>query len=183
MDKVNLSDEQLVDEFLKGDESSFKILFERYSQKVFMLVFSYTKDYEDSKDITQDIFLKVYTSLKDFKKRSKFSTWIYRISVNHAISFLRKNKKEKNLVSFDQINESEIEDYDEEKIEYDKKLAERLLFELPENQRIAFILSQREGKKYKEIAEILNVSEKAVESLVYRARENLREKLEKESKV
>ncbi|MEO0288556.1 MAG: RNA polymerase sigma factor [candidate division WOR-3 bacterium] len=183
MEKINLSDEQLIDEFLKGDESSFKILFERYSQKVFMLVFSYTKDYEDSKDITQDIFLKVYTGLKDFKKKSKFSTWIYRISVNHAISFLRKNKKEKNLVSFDQINETDIENYDEEKIEYDKKLAERLLFELPENQRIAFILSQKEGKKYKEIAEILNVSEKAVESLIYRARENLREKLEKENKM
>ncbi|HAF07143.1 MAG: RNA polymerase sigma factor [candidate division TA06 bacterium 32_111] len=178
MEKNNLNDEILIENFLKGDESSFKIIFERYYEKVNRIVYSYTKNYDDAKDVTQEIFLKVYESLKSFKKKSKFSTWIYRISVNMSISFLRKKSKEKNLFSIDEVGDIE-ERVEEDEPSYDRKLAEKILFELPENQRLAFILSQKEGKRYKEIAQILNVSEKAVESLIYRARENIKNFLEK----
>ncbi|MDI6701012.1 MAG: RNA polymerase sigma factor [bacterium] len=178
MEKNNLNDEILIENFLKGDESSFKIIFERYYEKVNRIVYSYTKNYDDAKDVTQEIFLKVYESLKSFKKKSKFSTWIYRISVNMSISFLRKKSKEKNLFSIDEVGDIE-ERVEEDEPSYDRKLAEKILFELPENQRLAFILSQKEGKRYKEIAQILNVSEKAVESLIYRARENIKNFFEK----
>ncbi len=178
MEKNNLNDEILIENFLKGDEYSFRMLFERYYDNVNRIVYSYTKNYDDAKDVTQEIFLKVYESLKSFKKKSKFSTWLYRVSVNMSISFLRKKSKEKNLFSLEEVGDLE-EKFEEDKPSYDRNLAEKILFELPEKQRLAFILSQKEGKRYKEIAEILNVSEKAVEALVYRARENIKILLEK----
>ncbi len=180
MEKNNSEDFNLIEQFLNGDENSFKTLFEKYSQRVLSLVYSYTKNYDDAKDITQEIFLKVYNSLENFKKRSSFSTWLYRITLNESISFLRKMKKEKNLVSIDEVNEIEIQNNSNDQNNYDRGLMEKILLSLPENQKIAFILAKKEQLSYREIGKIMNISEKAVESLIYRARENIRNFLKNE---
>ncbi|HAV92634.1 TPA: hypothetical protein DCW38_05575 [candidate division WOR-3 bacterium] len=168
-----LNDEQLIDLVMKQDQQAFKEIFGRYSKKIFNLAFSYVGDYHYAEEITQDIFVTIYGKSSSFKKTSSFSTWIYRIAVNASVSHLRKHKKDLMLCDMESA-----EDLSEEPIVPEppdrKETANILLKSLPESQRMAFILSQKDNLKYKEISAIMKISEKAVESLIYRARENLR---------
>jgi len=170
----DLKDEQLMDLVVTQDQKAFKELFERYSKRVFNLTYSYVNDYHYAEDISEDVFITVYNKSKTFKKESSFSTWVYRITVNASISHIRKHKKDMVLTDIENAEDIITEELEKPDENYKKELGAKILLMLPENQKTAFILSQKDGLRYKEISAIMKISEKAVESLIYRAKENLR---------
>lgn len=177
MDYGSLKDEALAGLVAKQDQKAFKELFERYSKRIYNLSYSYVQNRDSAEDIAQEVFITVFRKISGFKSASSFSTWIYRITVNSSISFLRKHRRDEKLTDLElaeDVKSDENEHDADENPEERERTGLRLLQALPENQRTAFILSQRESMKYRDIAGVMKISEKAVESLVYRARENLR---------
>ncbi len=156
---------------------------------MFNTAISFLQNKEDAEDITQDVFIEVYHSLEKFKQQSSISTWIYRITVNKSLDFLRKKNSKKRfgfMTSLFNKESGEINmdagHFDHPGILLEKKENARILFAaielLSENQKTAFILFHVEELSQKEIAEVMNTSPKAVESLIQRAKATLREKLE-----
>ena len=132
--------------------------------------------------MAQEIFIKVWRNAKKFKGKSKFSTWLYRITANHCLNYRRRRKSAN--VSLDDLTEHgrtpdalKVEPDWEQKRQIE--LVRKAVNELPERQRMALVLAQYEGRSYKEIAEIMKVSVSSVESLIFRARGQLRKKLAK----
>ncbi|MCG8374015.1 MAG: RNA polymerase sigma factor, partial [Balneolales bacterium] len=160
-----------------------------YSKKVYNPAISYTKNEEDAEEILQDVFITIYNSADKFKFTAAVSTWIYRITVNKCIDFTRKksNRFRKGLLSIYRPNSNElnhdIADFVHPGVHMENQENAKLLFraieELPEKQKTAFILTQVEGLSQQQVAEIMEITRKAVESLVQRAKANLRKTLEK----
>ena len=144
---------------------------------------------DDAKDIAQEVFINVFKSIDKFKGKSTLSTWIYRMAVNKSLNFLRDSKKRKFYFNLDSINklgrnnprelsdDSSFSYLEKNEAEYKKKIIFKAIDRLPEKQRIAFLLSKYEEKSYKEIAEIMNTSFSAVESLIFRAKQKLKNEL------
>jgi RNA polymerase sigma factor (sigma-70 family) len=163
------------------ESKAFAELVDTFGVKVLNLCISFTKNLEDAEDLTQEVFTKVFQSINDFKGNSSLATWIYRITVNQCYENLRKNKRYKRSgqnveidFAFQNIS-SETSSNPEEVLvnsEY-RKILFSSLEKLADNQRIAFIMQQFEGFTYLEIAEIMELSHSAVESLIFRARQNL----------
>ena len=189
--KTEKTDEsELINKLIQGDEKAFKSLFELYKTKVYNTAAGFLTNTEEAEDITQEVFLQVFRSVKHFKERSQLSTWIYRITVTKSLDLLRKKKTKKRFAFITDIFEKDGSDkkesfvnYEHPGVETDKKeLSERLFKEiekLPENQRIAFVLNKVEQLGYREISEIMDTSVPAVESLISRAKVNLKKRLEK----
>jgi len=149
--------------------------------------FKFCGNREDAEDILQEVFIQVHKSVQSFNGDSKLSTWLYKISVTKSIDFIRsKNRKKrfgilKSLFSEDTEEEiiaspgSNPSGSVEEKERLDVLMKQ--INTLPENQRIAFTLSQIDGMSYKEISEIMKTSNSSLESLIFRARQNLKKKL------
>ena len=144
------------------------------------------QDHGTAEDITQEVFITVFKSILSFNEKSALSTWIYRITVNKSLDHLRAKNRQKRQGIFSRIfnTEEDVPDppvFDHPGILLERKEDARYLFEaietLPDNQKTVFILTQIEELPQKEIAEIMNLSIKAVESLLQRAKANLRKKL------
>ncbi len=172
----------------KGDERAFQLLLNTFSEKVYNLSFSILQNQEDAEDITQEIFVTVYLSISQFKGDSKLSTWIYRITVNKCHELIRKRSRKKRfgfITSLERIDFekqlSENFNFMHPGIELEKKERSAILFsainQLPENQKIAFTMHKIEGMSYEETAQIMNVSLSSVESLMFRAKKNLKQLL------
>ena len=174
------ADAHLVVLVARGDEGAFEKLVQKYQQAVFITIYRYVGNQDDVQDLAQEIFIKVWRNAGKFKGKSKFSTWLYRIVVNHCINYRRKNKRR--AISLDEMTEKG-KTPESLKVEPDWEQRRRVEFvrkavdELPERQRMALVLAQYEDKSYKEIAEIMEISLSSVESLIFRARSALRVKL------
>lgn len=137
---------------------------------------------EDAEDITQEVFLKVFERLKDFRGESDLSTWIYRITVTTSLDFEKQKKRQKRGGFLKRVFGSEASEdmphFEHPGVELDKKDDAKVLFmaisKLPDNQRAAFLLHRTEGLTNREIAEVLKISLQASESLQIRAKNNLR---------
>lgn len=169
----------------------FEELYLQFKDKVFNTALSYLQNTEDAEELTQDVFVEVYQSISKFQFRSSVSTWIYRITVNKSLDFIKyKNRKKRfgSIVSiFDASSSKHIEqqsDFIHPGVQLEQRENSKILFkaiqQLPEKQQTAFILSKLEGLGNKEISAILEQSVGAVESLLSRAKENLRKELKKE---
>jgi RNA polymerase sigma-70 factor (ECF subfamily) len=140
----------------------------------------------DAEDITQEVFIKVYEKIDGFKGTSQLSTWIYRITVNKALDFEKKKKRQKNGGLIRRLlvgrEENEPVDFNHPGVLLDNKERAAVLFKalkkLPDNQRVAFTLHKIEGLPYQEISEIMQISLFAVESLMVRAKNGLKKILE-----
>ena len=181
---------ELIEKLIQGDEKAFKSFFDHYKKKVYNTAAGFLTNTEEAEDITQEVFIQVFRSIKDFKKNSQLSTWIYRITVTKCLDQLRKKKTKKRFAFITDIFEKDDSDkkesfvnYEHPGIETEKKELSVILFKeidkLPENQRIAFVLNKVEQLGYREISEIMDTSVPAVESLISRAKANLKKKLEK----
>ncbi|UCG30063.1 MAG: sigma-70 family RNA polymerase sigma factor [candidate division WOR-3 bacterium] len=176
------TDEHLIHMSAKGDEHAFERIVHKYQLAVFNTIYRYTGSREDVQDLAQEIFIKVWRNAAKFKGKAKFSTWLYRIVVNHCINYRRKRKQAH--ISLDEMTDKgqmpealKVEpDWEQKRVVRSVRAA---VDELPARQRLALILSQFEGKSYKEIAEIMKVSLSSVESLIFRARSALKHKLAK----
>ena len=182
------ADEALIIKVALKNEFAFRALFNRYERKIFNLVYRYIGSYHEAEELTQDVFLKIYKAARTFKGKAKFSTWLYRIAVNVCKKY--KRKKRLILKSLDEdatlastkiarefcAPESTMPD---KILKQKQKMAiiQNAVDTLPPNQKIAFILSKYEGYSYVEIAGIMSTSISAVESLLVRAKRNLKKKL------
>ena len=178
--QINDPDLELLQQTAQGNEKAFEQLMAKYEQAVFNTIYRYTGNTEDVEDLAQEIFIKVWKNAVKFKGKAKFSTWLYRIAVNHCLDYRKKHKQKP--VSLDRITDKgktpeslQIStDHDQER---NVTLVRKALAELPDRQRIAIILAQYEGLSYKEIAQTMKVSVSSVESLIFRARRSLKTRL------
>ncbi|MEM0938736.1 MAG: RNA polymerase sigma factor [Bacteroidota bacterium] len=173
-----------------GNEKALEQLYHLYSDKVYNTIISYLKNAEDAEEVMQDVFITIFNAAEKFNYKSSVSTWIYRVTVNKSLDFLRKKNSKKRKVLFTSIyvkGEEEVKlepvDFDHPGIKLEKKENARLLFDaldqIPDMQKTAFILTQIEGLPQNEVAEIMNTTRKSVESLLGRAKKNLRTTLER----
>lgn len=175
------NDFELIQLIAKGDKIAFRKLYTLYNEKVYNTATSYVQNIADAEETTQDVFLKIHQNAITFKGQSAVSTWIYRITVNTALNVVKKN----NRFSFFKLGKEEniIPDFDHPGILLEKKEDAKLLFAeiktLPASQQTTFILSLIEGLPRQEVADIMGTTLKAVESLLQRAKKNLRIKLKK----
>lgn len=182
---------ELIERLRKGDEAAFKYLVDNYKERVYNTAIGIVQNAEDAEDVAQEVFIQVYRSIHSFKGESKLSTWLYRIATTRALDLLRsrKSKKRFGLLQrlFGEGNEPvyEIPDFNHPGVALDRKENAAKLFkaigQLPDNQRIAFTLHKLEDLSYQEISQIMKTSLPAVESLMHRAKQNLRKILEKEN--
>lgn len=173
----------------QGDETAFKKLVDEWQNLVYNTALGIVQNADDADDITQEVFIQVYRSVSSFKGDSKFSTWLYRITLGKALDHEKKKKRKKRFG----FVQSLFGDQDEEQlhpvefnhpgVEMEKKERAGELFralqQIPEKQRVAFTLHKLEGQSYQEVAEIMNTTLYAVESLMSRAKESLRKELSK----
>lgn len=185
-----MTEEELIQGLRNGDESAFKYLVDNYQDRVFNTAIGIVQNVEDAEDVAQEVFIQVFRSIHSFKAESKLSTWIYRIATTRALDFLRSKKSKKRFGimkrMFGDDNEQvmELPDFNHPGIALDQKENAARLFkainQLPDNQKTAFTLHKLEDLSYLEISGIMGTSLAAVESLMHRARQNLRKILEKE---
>jgi RNA polymerase sigma-70 factor (ECF subfamily) len=171
----------LIKTIAENNPSAFRELYELYSEKVYNTAISYAKNTQEAEEITQDVFVKIHKYAAKFKGDSEVSTWIYRITVNTSLNFLKKKKRWSIFQS--QADHTEKIEFEHpgvlmEKKE-DAKILMRLLSTLPETQQTAFILSYIEDLPRQKVADIMEVSLKSVESLLQRAKQNLRTRIKK----
>ncbi|PHN05363.1 RNA polymerase sigma factor [Flavilitoribacter nigricans] len=176
------NEKALIVSISQGDQNAFRAVYELYADKVYNTALSYAQNKEDAEEITQDVFTKVFRNAAQFEGRSGVSTWIYRITVNTSLSRLKKRKRF-SLFGMGTSVPSNRADFDHPGILLEKKEDAKALFRaidtLPATQKTAFILSFVEELPRQEVADIMEISLKAVESLLQRGKKNLRIKLEK----
>lgn len=171
----------------KQDKNSFEELVNLYKDLVFNVCAGLIQNIDDADDLTQDVYIEVFNSISSFKGESSLKTWIYRIAVNKSLELIRKKNRKKrfaHLVSiFSGNEEMVIPDFEHPGVKAENKERAAILFnaisKLPESQRIAFTLSKVEELSYKEISDIMKISVSAIESLLFRAKANLKKRLEK----
>lgn len=172
-------DTDLVKKVALGDEYAFEQLVKKYEHTVFNTIYHYIGDYNEAEGVAQEVFIKVWRHAKSFKGKSKFSTWLYRIVVNQCLNYRSKHKEK--LISLEETTEKgKIPESLKVEINFKHRrkaeIVRKAIDDLPRRQRIALILSKLEGKTYVEIAQIMGVSLSSVESLIFRAKENLRKR-------
>jgi RNA polymerase sigma-70 factor (ECF subfamily) len=184
---IEQRDSELVALARKGDREAFSRLMMEYQSKIYRLARRMTETNEDAEDVLQEAFIKAFRSLAGFKGKSKFSTWLYRITVNLALMKLRRKKLDS--VSLDEpistdegAVQREIEDESldplEELIESESvEILDRAVGELPKGYRAVFVLRHVEGLSTEDTARILRISVPAVKSRLHRTRLMLKEKL------
>ncbi len=176
---------ELVRRAQAGDTAAYEALVERHQRRVFAIVSGILRRREDVEDVAQQVFLKVYLSLRRFDLRSSFSTWLYKVAVNECWDYLRK-KKARRLVYEADLSEEQTRQM--ETLQGDaagpsdlvrraeaRQLAERLLAELGEEERLMLILKEVEGFSVEEIAETLGMNVNTVKVRLFRARGRLAE--------
>ncbi|ACF45466.1 RNA polymerase, sigma-24 subunit, ECF subfamily [Prosthecochloris aestuarii DSM 271] len=173
-----------------NSEESFSALVAEHQNMVINTCYRFVLNREDAEDIAQEVFIEAYRSLERFRNESKLSTWLYRIAVTKSLDHLRKKKRKKRFSSLkrmigqeDPIQEIALPDNDTPSdlcLEQERvKVLQNALDSLPDNQKTAFLLSKSDGYSNQEIADIMQTSVSAIESLIHRAKKNLQKKLEK----
>lgn len=182
-----MTEEDLIKGIQAGNEEAFRVLFDTFRQRVFNTCNSIIHNATDSDDLVQEVFVEIYRSSAKFRGDSRLSTWIYRIAINKSLNHMRQLNRRKWYQSIENlaglnlkqtIHTPGMKQPDAELEE--KQKSERLhaaIDDLPENQRTAFLLNKYEDLSYMEIAEVMNTSHSAVESLIHRAKTNLQKKL------
>jgi RNA polymerase sigma factor (sigma-70 family) len=178
----------LIDRLKRADESAFKVIVETWQDMVYNTALGILQNAEDAEDTAQEVFTQVFQSIHTFKGDSKFSTWLYRITTSKALDHLRRLKRKKRFAVIQRLfgdnNEVTVDppDFHHPGVSLDNKENAAAVFKavekLPENQKIAFTLNKLEGLSYQEISEIMETSVSSVESLLHRAKTNLRKWLE-----
>lgn len=181
---------KLVERLKKGNESAFSELLDEFQQKVFHTCLSFVPNKEDAEDVAQEVFLEVYKSVHKFKGNAKLSTWIYKITTNKCLEFIRKKSAKKRFAFMQSITGNEIPfdktnyftEFNHPGIQLENKEKTETIYRainsLPDSQKVIFTLAKLDGKSCQEIVEITGKSLSSVESIMFRAKKNLQKKLE-----
>ncbi len=167
---------------------NFKTLYHQHKNLVYNLALHYTQNKEDAEEIAQEVFLSIHKNLASFEGKSSVETWIYRITVNKSIDFLNAKNRQKRNFFFKAIrydnpdNNIETGHFDHPGVQLEQKESVQTIFsainQLAEKQKTVIILLKIENRTQKEVAEIMNTTEKAVESLYQRAKTKLKKLLD-----
>ncbi len=163
----------------------FDLLYKRYGGKIYSKCISMLKDEALAHDATQEVFTKIFLNLSKFNEKSRFSTWVYSITYNYCIDYIRRKKKNANLFMDDISRLPEIEDEvsDDEILSIAVHQLKVILEELDDGERAILLMKYQDGMSIKEIASLLNKTESAVKMRIKRAKErakHLKQKLFKE---
>lgn len=177
---------ELIEGLKQKQEPAFRELVTSFQHRVYNTALSLVQNEGDAEDLAQEVFIKVFHNIGQFKGEAQLSTWIYKITVTQALDFLRKKKRQKRgglLVSMfnKPADEWDTPDFSHPGVKTENKEDSAILFkairQLPENQQTAFVLQKLEGLKQDEIAKVLETTVSSVESLLHRAKQNLRKLL------
>ena len=186
------SDVQLMLDVKAGDEQSFELLLQRYRRPLVNFLYRMVRVREEAEDLAQEVFVRVYRARQDYVPSAKFTTWLFRIATNLALNSVRDNRYQRMEVSLDAPVTVDAEEGDEKVLdiaeknpnieqhlveEVRKKMIRHAIEKLPEKQRAAVLLHKYEELDYGDIAKILECSESALKSLLFRAYETLRVEL------
>ncbi len=174
----------LADQLKSGSAIAYSNLIKQFQGRVYNTCLGFVHRSEEAEDLTQEVFLEVFRSIARFKGESKLSTWIYRISVTKSLEHIRKQSRKKrsgNVCSLADLNERGFDvsgdRLDHPGLQMENKDRSHALLSaidsLPKNQKIAFTLNKIDGRSYQEVAEVMQTSLGAVESLIFRARKSL----------
>ncbi|MDA9252206.1 sigma-70 family RNA polymerase sigma factor [Gammaproteobacteria bacterium] len=175
---VHNEDDLLIIKAQNGDEGAFKFLMTKYYPRVYSSLFAFTKSREDSEDLTQLTFIKVWQKINSFRGDSAFFTWVYRIAINLAKNHFASSssKKDKVNISSDDL-EIDIPSYENPEISLMHKQSlqniQSYVKTLPESLKTAFTLREVDGKSYEEISIITDTPIGTVRSRIFRARESI----------
>ncbi len=189
--ETNLSDHALIEATKNGDEAAFAVIVSRYRNPITNYLYRFLNDYEEAVDLAQETFVRVYFAIDRYHTDYAFSTYIYRIATNLAISEIRKRKR-RTLLSLTGLFQTDVEDTTEFQPADERSLPDKDLIDdeqgrviakaiatLPPKYRVPVILRDIEGKTYEEIASILELGLGTTKSRISRARGLLKEKLRK----
>jgi RNA polymerase sigma-70 factor (ECF subfamily) len=180
-------DAQLMLRVREGDEESYGVLLEKYRSPVIRFVYRMVQDQAISEELGQEVFLRVYRSRSTYEPTAKFTTWLFRIATHLALNWLRDGRGERGHQRLDDEGDGEMPVREvadrrpsvEQRMVYETRLQEirDAIGLLPEKQRAAVLMHKYEEMEYAQIAQVLECSESAVKSLVFRAYETLRARL------
>jgi RNA polymerase sigma-70 factor, ECF subfamily len=188
VEAMTRTDVQLMLDVKAGDDASFDFLLQKYRSPLVNFLYRMVRDTATAEDLAQEVFLRVYRARKQYTPSAKFTTWLFRIATNLALNSLRDTRYQKMAVSLDAPVDGEDsapmelpareQRVDQRLIEQDRaSVIRRAVWSLPEKQRAAVLLHKYEEMDYSEIAKILECSESALKSLLFRAYESLRVEL------
>jgi RNA polymerase sigma-70 factor (ECF subfamily) len=175
-----------------GDEQSFALLLQRYRSPLVNFLYRMVRNREEAEDLAQEVFLRVYRAREDYVPSAKFTTWLFRIATNLALNSVRDHRHQRMEVSLDAPVITDAEDGDERTLDVAernpnieqhlveqsrKDMIRHAIDKLPEKQRAAVLLHKYQELDYSEISRILECSESALKSLLFRAYEALRVEL------
>ena len=179
----HFDEQELVTRAQNGDTEAFNPLVYKYQQKIYNLIYRKVRDRETAKDLCQEVFLKAWQALPNFKGQSVFYSWLYQIAVNRSIDFLRKRNRH-NTLGFEELPQNADDTLRMTEMQpapcvlLERKELEHIIRkaiqQLPHSQRSAFYLRHWEGLPIKEIASRLNKSENTIKTYLYHARRKLR---------
>ena len=184
-----LSDAEVMLRVKAGDEPAFDYLVQKYRRPMVSFMYRMAHNAAAAEDLAQEVFLRVYRSRGSYEASAKFTTWLYRIATNLAVNHARDTRHERpeNMASLDEADEETGTTMDvadtspnvEEKLVKQERLKaiRQKVENLPERQRLAVLMHKYQQMDYKQIGEVLNLSESATKSLLFRAYETLREQL------
>jgi len=186
-----LSDAEVMLRVKAGDESAFEYLLQKYRRSMVSFMYRMAHNSAAAEDLAQEVFLRVYRSRGSYEASAKFTTWLYRIATNLAVNYARDTRRERpeNTVSLDEPADNTRRTMDiadgsltvEEVMVRRERLAavRQRVQALPERQRMAVVMHKYQQMDYRQIAEVLKLSESATKSLLFRAYETLREQMKK----
>ena len=181
-----MTDNEIMDLYKAGQqERAFKEIVDSYSERLYWHVRRFLCSHEDTDDLLQEIFLKIWTALPSFRGESQLFTWLYRIATNEALNFLNKQKV-RSALQFESLS-SKLEEKIDEDPWFNGDVMQRMLMKaiqrLPEKQRLVFVMRWFEELPYEEISEILGTSIGALKASYHFATEKLKSFLEKNSEL
>jgi RNA polymerase sigma-70 factor (ECF subfamily) len=184
-----LSDAEVMLRVASGDDTAFDYLVEKFRRPLVHFMYRMAHNQAVAEELAQEVFLRVYRSRQSYSADAKFTTWLYRIATNLAVNHARDTKPEKGATSLDEADEEtgltmDLADgspsAEQEILRRERLVAIRAQVDaLPERQRLAVIMHKYQNMDYRQIAQVLKLSESATKSLLFRAYETLREKLRK----
>ena len=179
-----IEETELIERLKKKDRVAFKNIVEKWQDLVYNTAIGILQNAEDAEDVTQETFMQAFESVSSFKGESKFSTWLYRITVSKAMDHIRKKKRKKRFAFIQSLygkNDQPVidpPDFFHPGVSMENKENAAVLFkameQLPPNQKTAFVLNKVEGLSYVEIGDVMKITDSAVDALLHRAKANLK---------